>query len=282
MRKSVIALSIAGALFATAAQAQQAPAPAPRARRAPAPMPDQMPFDVPYGALDHGRQGREGGRGDDRRSRRNRRATGSSRSRWSIPMATWSTSSKMDQTQVGVDRHRDRQGAHRGALPPRIGGVRRAHGARRPGFGLTTLDPRSIASLGGYPAGRGRQDHRRDRLQRRDRPAGRRRLQGRRRDHQVGALCPLPASARAGDARQRGEPAARRPSIPPVADQRLLLAPDQDEDRADDAEHQPGRRRQHIGRRELPQRRAGVPLGERLQRFQAGADGCCSSRRPGG
>jgi uncharacterized protein GlcG (DUF336 family) len=43
MRKSVIALSIVGAVFTTAAQAQPAPAPAP------APVPDQMPFDVPYG-----------------------------------------------------------------------------------------------------------------------------------------------------------------------------------------------------------------------------------------
>jgi uncharacterized protein GlcG (DUF336 family) len=41
MRKSMIALSIAGALFTTAAQAQPAPAAAP--------VPDQMPFDVPYG-----------------------------------------------------------------------------------------------------------------------------------------------------------------------------------------------------------------------------------------
>ena len=41
MRRFAIALSIAGAAFATAAQAEMAQ---------PAPVPDQMPFDVPYGA----------------------------------------------------------------------------------------------------------------------------------------------------------------------------------------------------------------------------------------
>ena len=41
IRKSVIASLIVGAVLATAAQAQQA--------AAPAPVPDQMPFDVPYG-----------------------------------------------------------------------------------------------------------------------------------------------------------------------------------------------------------------------------------------
>lgn len=40
MRKSTMALALAGALFSAAAQAQTA---------APAPVPDQMPFDVPYG-----------------------------------------------------------------------------------------------------------------------------------------------------------------------------------------------------------------------------------------
>jgi uncharacterized protein GlcG (DUF336 family) len=40
MRKILIALSVAGTAIATTAQAQQA---------APAPVPDQMPFDVPYG-----------------------------------------------------------------------------------------------------------------------------------------------------------------------------------------------------------------------------------------
>ena len=42
MRKSTMALALAGALFSAAAHAEMA---------APAPVPDQMPFDVPYGEL---------------------------------------------------------------------------------------------------------------------------------------------------------------------------------------------------------------------------------------
>lgn len=44
MRQFMIAMSIAGMAFATAAQAQQPAAPA-----TPAPVPDTMPFDIPYG-----------------------------------------------------------------------------------------------------------------------------------------------------------------------------------------------------------------------------------------
>lgn len=48
MRTFTIALSLAAAAFITDARAQQAPAPAPAAT--PAAVPDQMPFDVAYGA----------------------------------------------------------------------------------------------------------------------------------------------------------------------------------------------------------------------------------------
>src|SRR5256885_12847678 len=51
-------------------------------------------------------------------------------------------------------------------------------------------------------------------------------------------------------------------SVPPVADQRLPLAPDQDQDRAKDTEHQPGRRSENVDRKELPGCGAGIALSQ--------------------
>ena len=103
MRKSVIALSIAGA-FVTAAQPQMAQqAPAPGAGGA-----DQMPFDVPYGEsitlakADEGHGGRRSPR------RRSHRATGSSPIAVVDPSGDLVHFSKMDQTQVAFGRDRDR------------------------------------------------------------------------------------------------------------------------------------------------------------------------------
>src|SRR4051794_31518592 len=58
--------------------------------------------------------------------------------------------------------------------------------------------------------------------------------------------------------------------VPPVADQRLLLAADQHEERADDAEHEPGRRGENIERRQLPRRGSGIAGDQHAQCILAG------------
>jgi len=101
MRKSMIALSIAGALFTTAAQAQPAPAPAPAPTPpAAAPVPDQMPFDIPYGAhitADKAAKAVAATIAESTKSPRN----------WKLAIAVVDTNGdlvyfqRMDQTQVG-------------------------------------------------------------------------------------------------------------------------------------------------------------------------------------
>jgi glc operon protein GlcG len=145
MRKIVIALSIAGAAFATAALAQQAPAPA----AAPAPIPDQMPFDVAYGAsitTDKAAKAVAATIAEASKSPRN----------WKLAIAVVDPNGelvyfhKMDQTQVA-------------SINIAIGKARTAARFRRAsevfanamttpaGLGLTTLDPGMVASIGGYP-----------------------------------------------------------------------------------------------------------------------------------
>ena len=142
MRKSMIALSIAGALFTTAAQAQQ-PA-------APAPVPDQMPFDVPYGEtinLAKAEKAIQAAIAEASKSPRN----------WKLSVAVVDTSGelvalhKMDQTQIG-------------SVGISIGKARTAARYRRPteiffnamqqptgAYFATLADPPPVASPGGIP-----------------------------------------------------------------------------------------------------------------------------------
>jgi glc operon protein GlcG len=144
MRRTVIALSMAGAVLTTAAQAEMAqPAPAP------APIPDQMPWDVPYGAsitADKASKAVAAAIAEASKSPRN----------WKLAIAVVDPNGelvyfhKMDQTQVG-------------SINIAIGKARTAARFRRAsevfanamttpaGLGLTTLDPGLIASIGGYP-----------------------------------------------------------------------------------------------------------------------------------
>lgn len=152
MRKSVIALSIAGAVLATAAQAemaQPAPTPAPAPAATPAAIPDQMPFDVPYGAsisADKAAKAVAAAIAEASKSPRN----------WKLAIAVVDPNGelvyfhKMDQTQVA-------------SINIAIGKARTAARFRRAsevfanamttpaGLGLTTLDPGLVASIGGYP-----------------------------------------------------------------------------------------------------------------------------------
>ena len=113
----------------------------PRPRAAPAPMPDQMPFDIAVRRVNHGRQGRQGGGGDDRRgdeiaAQLEARHRGGRYQRRPGPL-----SSKMDQTQVGsidIAIGKARTAARFRRASEVFAG---ADGRRRPGFGLTTLDP---------------------------------------------------------------------------------------------------------------------------------------------
>ena len=150
MRKLALALSLAA--FATAAQAQgTAPAPAPApAPAAPAAVPDQMPFDVPYGAsidLAKAQKAIAATIAEASKSPRN----------WKLSIAVVDTNGdlvalqKMDQTQVA-------------SVGISIGKARTAARFRRPsaafanvmatpagGFVATLGDPPPTASPGGIP-----------------------------------------------------------------------------------------------------------------------------------
>ena len=107
--------------------------------------------------------------------------------------------------------------------------------------------------------------HRRDDARRHHRLRGRHSADARWQDHRrPSAAAAQPVSRTASPARpgrtrsnrfaiprelqgRGGSVAALCFSVPPVADQRLFLPPDQDEDRTEDTEHQPGRRCEHIG-----------------------------------
>ncbi len=144
MRRSTMALALAGAVFATAAQAEMA-APAP----APAPVPDQMPFDVPYGAsidLAKAQKAIAAAIAEASKSPRN----------WKLAIAVVDPNGelvavqKMDQTQIA-------------SIGIAIGKARTAARFRRAseafatamanpgGAALATLDPTLVASIGGYP-----------------------------------------------------------------------------------------------------------------------------------
>jgi glc operon protein GlcG len=144
MRRYLVACSIAGALFAGAAQAEMAtPAPAP------APIPDQMPFDIAYGesiTLAKAQAAIAAAIAEASKSPRN----------WKLAIAVVDTHGelvalqKMDQTQFA-------------SINIAIGKARTAARFRRAsevfanamttpaGLGLTTLDPGLVASIGGYP-----------------------------------------------------------------------------------------------------------------------------------
>ena len=118
--------------------------------------------------------------------RRSHRATGSSPSRSSIERRISSISARWTRPSSArsTSRSARRDGGRASAGRRRCSQIAMAHAGA--GIAVMTLDPALVASDRRHPADRGRQDHRRDRLQRRDRRAGRRGLQGRRRDHQVG------------------------------------------------------------------------------------------------
>jgi uncharacterized protein GlcG (DUF336 family) len=141
MRKSAIALSVVAAAFATAAQAQTQPAPAS--------VPDQMPFDVPYGpsvTLEKAQKAIAAAIAEASKSPRN----------WKLSVAVVDPSGdlvavhKMDQTQIA-------------SVGISIGKARTAARFRRPteaffnamqnpaGTYLATLDPTLVASGGGFP-----------------------------------------------------------------------------------------------------------------------------------
>jgi glc operon protein GlcG len=150
MRKFVIACSVAGAVAATAAQAEMAqPTPTPAPAATPAAVPDQMPFDVPYGAsitADKAAKAVAATIAEATKSPRN----------WKLAIAVVDPNGelvyfhKMDQTQVA-------------SINIAIGKARTAARFRRStevfatamttpaGVGLTTLDPALVASLGGLP-----------------------------------------------------------------------------------------------------------------------------------
>jgi glc operon protein GlcG len=142
MRRYLVACSIAGALFAGAAQAEMA-------TPAPVPVPDQMPFDVPYGesiTLAKAQAAIAAAIAEASKSPRN----------WKLAVAVVDTHGelvalqKMDQTQLA-------------SINIAIGKARTAARFRRAsevfanamttpaGLGLTTLDPGLVASIGGYP-----------------------------------------------------------------------------------------------------------------------------------
>ena len=144
MGKSVIALSIVGALFTTAAQAQPAPAPAA------APVPDQMPFDVPYGEsinLAKAEKAIQAAIAEASKSPRN----------WKLSIAVVDSSGelvalhKMDQTQVasvGISVGKARTAARF----RRESGVFAALMGTPAGAFVPTLgDPPPTASPGGFP-----------------------------------------------------------------------------------------------------------------------------------
>ena len=149
MRNTLIALSIAGAAFATAAQAEMAAPPAPAPAPAPATVPDQMPFDVPYGApidLAKAQKVIAAAIAEASKSPRN----------WKLAVAVVDTNGdlvalqKMDQTQVasiGIAIGKARTSARF----RRASEVFAAGMANPGGAALATLDPTLVASIGGYP-----------------------------------------------------------------------------------------------------------------------------------
>ena len=145
MRRYLVACSIAGALFAGAAQAEMAtPAPPP------APVPDQMPWDVPYGesiTLAKAQAVIAAAIAEASKSPRN----------WKLSVAVVDTHGelvalqKMDQTQfasVGISIGKART-AVRFRRPSEIFAALSATPAG--GFLPTLSDPPPVASPGGFP-----------------------------------------------------------------------------------------------------------------------------------
>ena len=151
---------------------------------APAAVPDQMPFDIPYGPATPPTRLRKSSPPRWKRPR-SRRAIGSWPSRWSIRAATSSTSTRWT-------RRRWRRSTSRRARPAPAA----RSGARRAPSSISCR-PRPVPSLIArsdagriarrLPAGRRRQDHRRDRLAAAPPRPGRRGVQGRGRYRQVSA-----------------------------------------------------------------------------------------------
>jgi glc operon protein GlcG len=149
MRRFVVTLVAASAALAVGGQAlAQAPA-APTAPAAPAAVPDQMPFDIPYGpsiTIDRAAQAVAAAVAEAKKSPRN----------WKLAIAVVDPAGelvyfyKMDQTQaasVGIAQGKARTAAR----------FRRPSGAffnlmQTPaGSFAPTLDPTLVASLGGLP-----------------------------------------------------------------------------------------------------------------------------------
>lgn len=143
MRKILFVLSIAAAAFASGAQAQQQPA-------APAPVPDQMPFDVPYGEsinLAKATKAIDAAIAEASKSPRN----------WKLSVAVVDTNGelvamhKMDQTQVasvGISIGKARTAARfRRGTEVFFNAMQQPTGA----YFSTLSDPPPVASPGGIP-----------------------------------------------------------------------------------------------------------------------------------
>jgi len=143
MHRSVIAWSLAGAVFATAAQAQTPPA------AAPAPVPDQMPFDVPYGApitVEKAAKAVAAAVAEATKSPRN----------WKLAITVVDPNGelvyfyKMDQTANGSVAIS--QGKARTATRYKRPSEAFFNAMQTPaGAFIATLDPGLVASIGGYP-----------------------------------------------------------------------------------------------------------------------------------
>lgn len=141
MRKSTMALALAGALFSAAAQAEMA---------APAPVPDQMPFDVPYGesiSLAKAQAAIAAAIAEASKSPRN----------WKLSVAVVDPSGelvamqKMDQTQIasiGISIGKARTAARfRRGSEVFFNAMQQPTGA----YFATLSDPPPVASPGGIP-----------------------------------------------------------------------------------------------------------------------------------
>ena len=226
MRKTVIAAA-ASVLFAAAAHAQTAAPTTP----APAPPPQ---YGQPGVTLEQATAAVVAA------------AAEAKKNGWLLAIAVVSNGgqlvhfSKMDQTQfaLGADRDRQGQGCCRFPRPTKVFEDRIAQGGA--GIAVMSLDG-IIASEGGIPLMRDGKIIGGYRLQRRQ-PVSRTASPAKR------AWTRSSRFAISRELRGRGgNVAALCFSVPPVADQRLFLPPDQDEDRTEDTEHQPGRRCEHIG-----------------------------------
>ena len=179
MRRNTLAILAACAAVTICGQAQ-----ARQPAAAPAAVPDQMPFDVPYGNSITADRAADIVKAVVAEAT-NLPATGSSRFPSSIRMASLSISTRWT-TPSWIGDDLAEQGPYRGALSPPDADIRQrdANSYRRlyRHAGFASAD--RIARR--YSACRGRQDHRRSRLQRRDRRPGCGGLQGRRRHGEVG------------------------------------------------------------------------------------------------